>query len=694
MYKRKVLYIAEKPNVALALADAFGIKKAEDGFYIRDTNLETTVIGFANGHLFSLLDPQDINPEFKKWDIKNLPIKFDADKLKAISARKKEIENLKKHFKDADVIINAGDAGREGELIQRWIYKMLDDGKERKYKRLWVSALTRKAILKANKNLIDMDAFDDLYKAGETRSIADKFMGINYSRALSLTKTDGLTITYGRCQSPILAEIVRRDREIENFVPEPFSYIKVYTNELEFTLVDEELNRVEFKTEKEAADFLTTLPNKLIVTGISHERKIKHPPKPYSLLTLQKEMAAKYDFTADKTLSVCQKLYMDKLITYPRTDSEYLSNDMKDDVKDIIKALDIPAFSQYVKEAEPGILSTRYFNDAKVTDHTAIIPTDNQALKLKYDILSEDERIVFSHIAKRFISLFYPPCASESIKAIAKAGEHLFLGNKSTLVEKGYLKVVKNIDAKDMDNLPELNENTVYPINEKRWINDTTKPKARYTTESLLSLMKIYKIGTAATQAEILKNLLIPKGKNKESYVEKKNKGFYSTDFGRKVSDIIPEQLKSLDRVSKIEMELKEIETGSLSEESLLSQLYSEAEEYIKEFEKESENDEGKIRDEQPEEPVFFCPVCARPLIKYKKGYGCSGYKEASCNFFLSNEKGGKKLTENQMLALLLYGETDEIKGFKSKNGKTFSSKLILDNGKVLYEFQLNNGGK
>ncbi len=710
----KKLYITEKPNAAKDLAEALGIKKKNDnGFYESiDEDGNVTVIGFAAGHLVRLKEPYEIDIKYKYWILENLPIEMGNEiPLTLVDYNKTLFQKLKKEINAADVIINAGDSGREGELIQRWILKMAKFNKKgNRLYRLWSSSLTKEALLKADQNLKLMKEYDDLYASAEARALMDYILGFNYSRAISLTKTEGVTVSYGRCQSPLLSAIVKRDLEIEHFTPTPFSYVKAQfqaqNGSYEGILVNEEKERKEFANEMAAKEIIQKMDGHGVIQSITVSHKVKNPPKPYDLLNLQKEMAKKFGYDAEKTLDICQKLYAThKVLSYPRTDGEYLTNDLKKEIKDHLKSIEFGEFKPLIEQANYDI-SDRYFNDKKITDHHALIPTINNTKNI-YPKLDEEEKNVFDAVCKRFIALFYDAYEYDAIEIITTCNNNLFKSKGKQNEQKGYAIIydkdtLQKNNSLDKKEDKETEEETVLPdVQEKESVaiektevkNDKTKPKKRYTTDSLLSLMKMYNIGTGATRANIIKELTVKKGKNKESYVEKKKNQYISTAFGRDIIQLVPEQLKSLDLLGDLENKIKEIEEGNLEKEAFLKQIHQELVANIETMKKESKKMGSKMKGVKKsiQTTEMICPKCQKGhLIEYQKGYGCELFqKDKSCDFFIFKTFGNRKIPKKTIQELVANQKTKEkVEGFTNKAGKKFDAWLVMEDFKVKYKFK------
>ena len=702
MQDRKEYFVimAEKYNAALDIAKAINLQERGEitkyKFIKGIAENRNIVITYTNGHVLELQEPGDIDEKYIKWNLANLPIPFNDNKLKIKKEKVGLYNAVISELRKASIIINAGDAGREGELIQRWVIEQAFYGRARpSVFRLWTQSLTSKAIKKAYNNILnDKDSLkelDNLYNAGRARAIMDKYIGYNYSRLISLALTDGITVSYGRCKTPLTNAIIQRDMEIENFKSKPFSYITINAhgkNDIKTTLVNEHQERMEFNSEDEAKVVEKNLGNRLRVTKLKIENKIMLPPNPFDILTLQKEMSKKYNYEADLTLEICESLYnTHHILSYPRTDSRYLTTDIKDELPGILKAMDFGVFSQVVKYALTRDVPDKYFNDKKVTDHHALIPTvPDVDFEGVYTELSYREKNVFNVVFKRFISLFMPNYEYESIEAILKdENDFSFLLKGKNDKELGFKKLFpkdKEDGDENEDSLQDLNlsEGEIFTVIGKEIINTKTKPKSRFTTASLLDFMKVNNIGTGATRDKLIKELTEVKGANKDSFVKKEGKFYTSTNFGRKIDALIPEDIKNIEHLKKLEQELADIENGKLSYEN-----------FIKNLKKEFSNKQNEIK--VINKKFTFnntinvkCPVCGKELKKHKWGLGCSGYcnNGNSCSFSIGNKYFDKKLSEDTLIKIIQTGKSRKM-SFKTKSGDEVKGYLNLkiENGKA-----------
>lgn len=701
-----ILIMAEKANAAKDIAEAINLdnlEKIPGGFLHGYSGDDEVIVVHSQGHLLRLKEPEEINPKYKKWEISDLPIVFTDSELKEIDYESaKRFGAIKAYLEKADVIINAGDSGREGELIQRWIIKK-SKVKKNVY-RLWSSSLTKAALVEAYANLIggnmeEQKMLDNLYDAGAARAIMDKFIGYNFSRLISLTKTDGVTVNYGRCKSPIISAIIKRDEEIKNFVKQPYSYISVnfIKDKAEFTgvVISDDNSRMDLKSHNEADEIRKSIGKTGEVLSYEEQVKINYPPKPFDILTLQKKMSDKYGYEAAETLKLCQSLYDEhKILSYPRTDSRYLTSDLKDITNDILTELNFGEFSKFVNMAAQVNIPGRYFNDKKVIDHHALIPViPEQGIKRKYFNLDEKEKNVFDEITLSFISLFLPGEKYKETELILKSNNIRIKAKGKTVLEYGYTRILKSSeeDKEIVNYIPEnLIPGECIDIDRVEIIDAETKPKKHFTTSSLLDYMKIHNIGTGATRDKILKEITEKKGHNIDSSVKKDGKYYVPTDFGIKMDALIPEDIKSIDYLSMLDTNLKKIEDGNLSKTIFLKSIQKDFEEKYKNMLNDKEILLKNRKDLK--KSIFTCPFCNEPLVDKNWGYTCQNWKKdgTGCNYSIPKKIAGKKLSDKVLMDLIKQGKSkNKITGFKRKSGEKFDAflKYSIIDGKVDISF-------
>ena len=578
------LCIAEKPSVAKDLASILGAKARHDGFYEGNGYL----VSWTFGHLCTLKEPQDYNENWKYWKIEDLPILppnfgIKIKKNQGIQKQFKLIENL---LGKATEVINCGDAGQEGELIQRWV--LLKAKCKVPVKRLWISSLTEEAIKKGFKELQDASKYDALFAAGNSRAIGDWVLGINgtrlYTKKFGRNKT---TLSVGRVQTPTLAMIVSRQKEINNFKVDHFWELKTKYRETEFTCLIARL-----KTKKRAKEGITYLTEKPfeIVSYEQKEGKEKNP-RLYDLTSVQVDANRKFGFTADETLKTIQSLYEKKLVTYPRVDTTYLTEDLHPKVPQILNNLkQYESFTKILLE-KPIAKSKTIFNDKKITDHHAIIPTGVNG----QGITGTEEKI-YDLICKRFIAVFYPPCIVSNTTVLGKVKKLEFKTSGKQIIDPGW-RLVYQDQSKDDEALkhskkPEPKE-SVLPNFEKGeqgphepYIHEgKTSPPKYYTEASLLrsmetagkfveddemrDLMKENGIGRPSTRANIIETLF------KRQYIERKKKNIHATDLGINLIDTIQSDLlKSPELTGQWEYKLRQIERGEYTASEFKRELF------------------------------------------------------------------------------------------------------------------------
>jgi len=570
----KTLIIAEKPSVGRDIAKVLKCKSKGDGYLYSDEY----IISWAVGHLVSLADPQDYDPSLKKWSLGSLPIIPSSFQLKPIQSSKKQLDVLKKLMasKEVDSLICATDSGREGELIFRYIY---DYAKCRKpFRRLWISSMTDKAITEGFDKLKPGSEYDNLYRSAKCRSEADWLVGINASRAYTLRHN--VLYSIGRVQTPTLAIIVARQKEIDAFVPKDYWEIFVDFDIYKAIWVDKDKKESKIFEKEKAQAIIDKIKGKNgRVDSIEKEDKKQLPWLLYDLTELQRDCNRKFGYTAKKTLSIAQDLYEKrKLITYPRTDSRYLTDDMKPKIRAVLQRLDFGEYKDYAQrllDMEALPFSKRIFDNGKVSDHHAIIPTES---KVNINALSQDELNVYGLIARRFISVFYPPYLYSVTRIITIIEEENFLTKGTTVNQLGFMELYKNDKDKEEGEedavLPELETGQEYPLSKSQLKQKKTQPPKTYTEATLLSAMenagrfvedetlkeqmKDSGLGTPATRAAIIERLL------QVGYLERKGRTLIPTEKGIRLISIVPEQVKSPETTGKWEKGLSSIAKGKM----------------------------------------------------------------------------------------------------------------------------------
>lgn len=641
--------LTEKPSVARDIATHLGARQKYEGYY-EGNGYQVT---WAFGHLISLKDPDEYDPSLKKWSLSTLPFIPAEFELKIVEDKgiRKQFAIIKKLFKQAGELICATDAGREGELIFRYILTMTQC-KSKPWKRLWLSSLTEEALRAAFQNLKSGREYDNLYAAAKCRSESDWIVGLNATRNFTVRYGKGNVLSLGRVQTPVLAMIVKRDNEIQHFKSEPFWELFTKYREVVF-----KLKKGRFKTKSEAETAIEKVKDHpFTIENITVKKENEQPPLLYDLTELQRDMNRKMGLSAADTLQIAQTLYEQKLITYPRTDSRYLTNDLKGQVVQTLASL------KQIKRKEIEVLnleslpfSNRIINDKKVSDHHALIPTGTIPRTL-----STPAQAVFDAIVTRLIAVFYPVCLKELTTIEGTANQELFQAKGVRIIYPGWTVLYpkkaedskENKQPSDIQELPSFEKGENGPhfpyINEGK-----TKPPAHFNENALLGAMetagkfvedeslkealKEKGIGTPATRASIIETLLT------RGYVQREGKSLVTTDLGRYLIALIQNPiLKSPELTGEWEAKLKKIEQGEFNSSDFMHQIAAFTNQMVK------DSDIGRINSS-----VYGdCPLCKSSIIKGKKGFGCSQWREG-CSFVLWKEYKGHELHEDQIRSLL-----------------------------------------
>ena len=679
--------IAEKPSVAREIATILGANTKRDGYYEGNGYAVT----YTFGHLCTLLEPKDYKTHWKSWDLNNLPMlpeRFDT-KVTGDAGIRKQFNIVKSLFDKASVVINCGDAGTEGELIQRWVINQCNYKGE--VQRLWISSLTEEAIKEGFKNLKPSEQYDNLYYAGFSRAIGDWLLGLNATR-LYTVKYGGYkqVLSVGRVQTPTLAMIVNRFVEITNFKPQPYWELQTtYRN----TLFNYEDGRFLKQEDGQVLAHKVNESDFEIVSVVKKKGK-EYAPKLFDLTGLQVYCNNKFGFSADETLKMVQKLYEMKVVTYPRVDTTFLPNDVYPKIAGILSkltkysGLTQPLLGQKIKK------SKRIFDDQKVTDHHAIIPTGIQG-NLQYN-----QQQVYDIITRRFIGAFYPDSEVSNTAVIGKAADVPFKTTGKEILTKGWRIAFETEESKIKK---ELNEQVTLPsfvkgekgTHEPSFLEKETKPPRNFTEASLLrametagrqvdddemrELMKENGIGRPSTRASIIETLF------RRKYIERKKKLVLPTQTGIDLINIIDnELLKSAELTGRWEKRLKEIERGEFNAGNFINNMKKMVDELVYEVRsnktskrissntvipREAKKTPTKKPKSKKEVVGKTCPKCKKgTILKGSSAFGCSEYKN-NCDLKIPFEIYGKKVSENQLMRLLDKGCTTNLKGFKIANG-------------------------
>ena len=680
--------IAEKPSVARDIARIVGANRREDGFLEGASYLVT----WAFGHLITLAMPEQYG--YGAYKAEELPIVPQPFQLMVRQIRKgkdfeddptalKQLKIIRSCFEKSDQIIVATDAGREGELIFRYIYGYL--GCQKPFQRLWISSLTDKAIREGLAQLKAGCAYDALYLAGKARSEADWLVGINASRALSIARRGAYSL--GRVQTPTLAMICRRYLEHQGFSSVLFWRLQAFVQKdgvlLQSTCAED------FATEGEAQSTFATLSRQssLVATSVSRKVEAMPPPLLYDLTTLQKEANRQLGYSADKTLSLAQSLYEKKVTTYPRTGSRYISQDVFEEVDGLLQKLGISL---------PHPLNPHTVDDSKVTDHHALLPTGEG----NPQTLSSDEVAIYQMICTRFVAAFAPNAQEERMQIELTDGTHRFVWRGKQILSQGWKAYTsqgektqseESEEAKEqiLAQLPNVQEGENLPLDHGAITQHKTKPKPLFTEATLLSAMENAGreiadtdsrkaisdcgIGTPATRASIIETLLL------RDFIRREKKTLLPTEKGLSVYGIVKDQrIANAEMTGNWELALSAIEAGKASAEDFSTRIKDYTAEICREL--------LALQIAQPQYSTYRCPVCGKDTVGiFPKVAKC---KSEGCDFHIFRELCGVTLTEAQTKDLLTTKRTTLIKGFQSKAGKKFNAHLVLrGDGSTAFEF-------
>ena len=675
-----IALIAEKPSVAKDIARIIGATQRNDGYLSGNGYMVT----WAFGHLIQLAMPEAYGvANFRRESLPIIPADFQliprqvkTEKgYKADPGVLKQLKVIKEVLDQCDRIIVATDAGREGELIFRYIFHYLSCHKP--FVRLWISSLTDRAIREGMENLQPGERYDNLYLATKSRSEADWLIGINATQALSVAAGQGV-FSLGRVQTPTLMMICDRYLENKNFVPTKFWQLKASTASGEIGFTAQSTARWEQQPEAIAALQRAKDAGQLVVKSVERKETAQEPPLLYDLTTLQKEANTKLNFSADKTLSIAQSLYEKKVMSYPRTGSRYISEDVFEEMPERIALLErYPRFAGYAAGLNGTTLNRRSVNDGKVTDHHALIVTENLPGEL-----SKDERAVYELVAGRMLEAFSGKCVKDVTTALLSAGDTGFTVKGAVMKTAGWRAVFSEQDTEDEDaaTLPPLQEGQTLPFSGVDLLEKQTKPKPLHTESSLLAAMenagkeledaelkaslKDAGIGTPATRAAIIETLFA------RQYIVREKKNLVPTDKGLAVYRIVKDKkIADVEMTGMWETALAKIEAGSMDADT---------------FRKGIEVYAAQITAELLSVQLSFasgetcpCPKCGSGrILFYPKVAKCSN---VDCTLTIFRSKCDKQLTDKQIVELVMKRKTGLIKGFKGKNGKAFDASLVLD---------------
>ncbi|MBO5672875.1 MAG: DNA topoisomerase 3 [Paludibacteraceae bacterium] len=629
-----ILCIAEKPSMGRDIARVLGATHSHDG-YMEGNGY---CVSWAVGHLCALLDPNEYNEQWKGWNMSSLPMVPERFGIKVTEDKIKQFTIIKDLISKADMVINCGDAGQEGELIQRWIYQKA--GCKVPVKRLWISSLTEDAIREGFQKLKDQSEYQGLYEAGLMRAIGDWLLGMNATRAYTLRFAKGVgkdrqVLSIGRVQTPTLALIVKRQQEIEHFVPRTYWELKTLYRDTLFSAQlpaeEDEYAITSLEQGQKLVDSIKDLP--LEITSVEKKKGMEYAPRLFDLTSLQVECNKRYGMTADDTLTVIQSLYEKHVTTYPRVDTTFLSDDIYPKVPATLRGIQdyfpqvaplLPLKADGGKGAGSLPKSKKVFDNSKVTDHHAIIPTGQRP-----DNLTDLERKVYNMVALRFIVAFYPPCQVANTTVLACAGDISFKVTGREVLEQGWREVFAkektDDETEEQKVLPSFRKGESGP-HEPQLQEKTTTPPKYYTEATLLrametagktvedeelrDAMKENGIGRPSTRAAIIEKLF------QRKYIIRDKKNIKATEVGiNLIHTIISPLLKSAELTGRWEQKLRAIERGDYTAKLFLDELKQMTSEVVHEV----KADKSGMR----------CPVCGRgTIIRGKTRYGCSRWRE------------------------------------------------------------------
>ena len=692
--------IAEKPSVARDIASVLGVTNKKDGF-IEGNGYAVT---WAFGHLVGLAMPDAYGfTGFQRENLPILPADFtliprqvrEGKEYKADPGALKQLKVIKDLFSRADEIIVATDAGREGELIFRYIYNYV--GCRAPFRRLWISSLTDRAIRDGFQSLRPGSDYDNLYYSAKARSQADWIVGINASQALSITAGSGVW-SLGRVQTPTLAMICSRYLENKDFKPQTYFRLKVHTAKDATAFAVLSADKYDTRTAADETASAVNAAGGLTVTSVVKKEVHQEPPLLYDLTTLQKDANKRYSFSADKTLTISQALYEKKMISYPRTGSRYISADVLEEIPHLIATLRAhPKFGAYIDSRFDTSLNTRPVDDAKVTDHHALIITEDTAFGL-----SADEQLIYDMVAGRMLEAFGERCTKENTAVTLDAGGVHFSAKGSIMLHPGWRNVFganqEETADEDLTILPDLTEGDNLAVRDTEVQEKQTKPKPLHTEASLLSAMesagkeveneeereamKDAGIGTPATRAAIIETLF------SREYIVREKKALVPTNKGLVVYLAIREKkIADVAMTGQWEHALAKIGTGDMDADT----FHRSIEVYAAQITSELLDMPFERQDNRQSCP---CPKCkSGNVVIYQKVAKCNN---ETCRLTVWRSIAKKELSDTQITSLLMDGKTGIIKGFvSSKTGKTFEAALKFDaDYKTVFAFEDKKGGK
>jgi len=677
--------IAEKPSVAREIANVLGADKKHSGYFEGNGYAVT----YTFGHLCALMEPKDYKSYWKSWDLNDLPMLPEKFMTKVVDndGVQKQFDVIKSLLDKADLVINCGDAGQEGELIQRWVINQAEYKGE--VQRLWISSLTNEAIREGFQNLKPAEDYENLFYAGFSRAIGDWILGINATRLYTL-KHGGYKqmLSVGRVQTPTLAMVVNRHKEIINFKPVPYWELQTTYKEINFNCEEGR-----FTTEEEGKTFADKVKeSEFEIVSVTKKKGREYAPRLFDLTGLQVYCNNKFSMTADDTLKTAQKLYEMKVVTYPRVDTTYLSEDIHPKVKGTLEKLSDYAEITTPVLAKPIKKSKKVFDNNKVTDHHAIIPTGDTGY------LNAHQQQVYDIITRRFIAVFYDDCEVGNTSVIGSAADVSFKTTGKVIIKKGWRKVFEwgvQKEKKEDGILPDFKKGETGPHEPSFTQKETKAPKCfseatllrametagkQVDDEEMRELMKENGIGRPSTRANIIETLF------RRQYIIRRKKQVHPTPNGVQLIDTIKNKLlTSAELTGTWEKQLREIEQGKYNAGSFIKHMKQMVDQLVYEVRIEQNIPKISAVTEVTAKPAgkpagkkakpsglgnANCPKCSKgSVMKGKSAYGCNQYKDG-CDFRVPFSFMDKKISDKQIERLILKGSTVKLKGFTSGDSK------------------------
>ncbi|MFS1516168.1 DNA topoisomerase III [Bacillus sp. SCS-151] len=627
----KTVVLAEKPSVGRDIARVLKCQKKGNGFFEGDKYIVT----WALGHLVTLADPEAYDVKYKSWKLEDLPMLPNKAKLVVIKKTSKQFNTVKAQLnrKDVKEVVIATDAGREGELVARWILEKVRMNKP--IKRLWISSVTDKAITEGFRKLRNGKDYENLYASAVARAEADWYVGINATRALT-TKFNA-QLSCGRVQTPTIAIISKREEEIRNFKPKTYYGIQAMTKDhLKLVWLDNNTKDTKTFSKDKIENTLLAVNNKHAqVVDVNKIAKKSYAPQLYDLTELQRDANKRFGYSAKETLSIMQKLYeQHKLLTYPRTDSRYISTDIVATLKDRVDACSIQPYAKLAMKIlkQPIKAKKSFVDNSKVSDHHAIIPTEQSAM---LSSLSDKERKIYDLVVKRFLAVLFPAFEYEQTTIVTSIASEQFIAKGKRIINQGWKEVYENQfddevnDVISEQTLPSISKGDVLQITAVSQTTGETKPPEPFTEASLLSAMENPKkymkkndkqlintigktggLGTVATRADIIEKLF------NSFLIEKRGKSIFITSKGKQLLDLVPEDLKSPELTAEWEQKLEAISKGSLQKTAFINEMKH----YAKDVVHKIKNSDKKFKHDNVTGKK--CPDCGKPMLEVngKKG--------------------------------------------------------------------------